>query len=70
MNADYIFVFAAGIGFVAGLRSLTAPAAVSWAAHLGFLPLQHSPSGIYGIHRGSGDILTAGGRRICCRPAA
>ncbi|HEY0350493.1 MAG TPA: DUF4126 family protein [Gemmatimonadales bacterium] len=29
-----------GIGFVAGLRSLTAPAAVSWAAHLGWLDLQ------------------------------
>jgi uncharacterized membrane protein len=29
-----------GIGFVTGLRSLTAPAAVSWAAHLGWLNLQ------------------------------
>jgi uncharacterized membrane protein len=28
------------IGFVAGLRSLTPPAAVAWAAHLGWLPLQ------------------------------
>lgn len=28
------------IGFLAGLRSLTPPAAVSWAAHLGFLKLQ------------------------------
>ena len=27
------------IGIVAGLRALTAPAAVSWAAHLGWLPL-------------------------------
>jgi uncharacterized membrane protein len=34
--------FAFGIGFVAGLRSLTAPAAVSWAAHLGWLDLQDS----------------------------
>ena len=32
-----------GIGFVAGLRSLTAPAAVSWAACLGWLDLQGSP---------------------------
>ncbi len=30
---------AIGIGIVAGLRSLTAPAAVSWAAHLGWLDL-------------------------------
>jgi uncharacterized membrane protein len=34
-----------GIGFVAGLRSLTAPAAVSWAAHLGWLDLQDSRLG-------------------------
>lgn len=27
------------IGIVAGLRAMTAPAAVSWAAHLGWLPL-------------------------------
>jgi uncharacterized membrane protein len=34
---------ALGIGFVAGLRSLTAPAAVSWAAHLGWLSLADTP---------------------------
>jgi uncharacterized membrane protein len=34
---------ALGIGFVAGLRSLTAPAAVSWAACLGWLDLSGSP---------------------------
>jgi uncharacterized membrane protein len=33
----WIFLFA--IGFVAGLRTLTAPAAVAWAAHLGWLNL-------------------------------
>ena len=27
------------IGIVAGLRAMTAPAAVSWAAHLGWLEL-------------------------------
>lgn len=37
-----ILPLALGIGFVAGLRSLTAPAAVSWAAHLGWLNLQGS----------------------------
>ena len=42
MNSNYIFVFAVGIGIVAGLRSLTAPAAVSWAAYLGWLSLQGS----------------------------
>jgi uncharacterized membrane protein len=33
-------LLAVGIGFVAGLRSMTAPAAVSWAAYLGRLDLQ------------------------------
>ncbi|ORE85784.1 DUF4126 family protein, partial [Aurantimonas sp. 22II-16-19i] len=30
------------IGIVAGLRAMTAPAAVSWAAYLGWLPLGDS----------------------------
>jgi len=34
-----ILVLALLIGIVAGLRALTAPAAVAWAAHLGWLPL-------------------------------
>jgi len=36
-------LLAFGIGVVAGLRSLTAPAVVAWAAHLGWLHLQGSP---------------------------
>src|SRR6266404_820170 len=40
---NYILVFAFGIGVVAGLRSLAAPAVVAWAAHLGWLRLQDSP---------------------------
>jgi uncharacterized membrane protein len=40
MNQTYLL--AIGIGFVAGLRSLTAPAAVSWAAFLGWLSLHGS----------------------------
>jgi len=43
-----LFALAAGIGFVAGLRSLTAPAAVSWAAHLGWLNLEGSPLAFMG----------------------
>ncbi len=37
-----------GIGFVAGLRSFTAPAAVSWAAYLGWIDLQGSALGFMG----------------------
>src|SRR6476619_3211668 len=43
MNANHILFFAFGIGIVAGLRSLTAPAAVAWGAHLGWLRLSDSP---------------------------
>ena len=48
MNANYVFALAIGIGIVAGLRALTAPAAVSWAAHLGWLNLQGSPLAFMG----------------------
>jgi uncharacterized membrane protein len=39
---NYIFVFAIGIGIVAGLRSLLAPAVVAWAAHFDLLNLHGS----------------------------
>jgi uncharacterized membrane protein len=37
MNAGLVFFLAFGIGLVTGLRSLTGPALVCWAAHLGWL---------------------------------
>jgi uncharacterized membrane protein len=40
---NYLFILVIGIGIVAGLRSLTAPAVVAWAAHLGWLNLHGSP---------------------------
>jgi uncharacterized membrane protein len=42
MNA---YLLALAIGFVTGLRSMTAPAAVAWAAHLGWLNLNGTPLG-------------------------
>ena len=45
---NYVFVFALGIGFAAGLRSLTPPAVVAWAAHLGWLNLNNSPLAFMG----------------------
>ena len=45
---NYVFVLAIGIGIVAGLRSLTAPAVVAWAAHLGSLNLHGSPLAFIG----------------------
>jgi uncharacterized membrane protein len=48
MSLAQASIFALGIGLVAGLRSLTAPAAVSWAAHLGWLDLHGSPFAFMG----------------------
>ena len=45
---NYVFVLAIGIGIVAGLRSLTAPAVVAWAAHLGWLNVHGSPLAFIG----------------------
>jgi uncharacterized membrane protein len=42
MHTDLVYALAFGIGIVAGLRSLTAPAAISWAARLGWLDLRGS----------------------------
>ena len=43
-----IFAFAFGIGIIAGLRSMTAPAVVSWAARLGWLHLESTPLAFLG----------------------
>lgn len=39
MHSGFALVLAFGIGVVAGLRSLTAPAVVAWAAYLGWINL-------------------------------
>jgi len=40
---EKVLICTLGIGFVAGLRSMTAPALVSWAAYLGWLDLSTGP---------------------------
>lgn len=45
---NYVFAFALGIGVAAGLRALTPPAVVAWAAHLGWLNLNNSPLAFMG----------------------
>lgn len=42
------YVLALLIGVIAGLRAMTAPAAVSWAAHLGWLPIANTPLAFMG----------------------
>jgi uncharacterized membrane protein len=48
VNAGAVLLLAFGIGVVAGLRSLTAPAVVAWAAHIGWLNLHGSPLAFMG----------------------
>lgn len=43
-----IYLSALLIGVIAGLRAMTAPAAVSWAAHLGWLNLAGTPLAFLG----------------------
>lgn len=43
-----LVLLAVAIGIVAGLRSLTAPALVSWGAHLGWINLHGSPLSFMG----------------------
>ncbi|RXH56316.1 DUF4126 family protein [Granulicella sibirica] len=45
-----LIVFALILGIVAGLRAMTAPAAVSWAAKLGLLQVSGTPLAFMGYH--------------------
>jgi uncharacterized membrane protein len=45
VDGNYLFAFAIGIGVVAGLRSLLAPAAVAWAVRVGWLHLHGTALG-------------------------
>jgi uncharacterized membrane protein len=42
MQSSLVYLLAFGIGFVTGLRSMTGPALVCWAAHLGWINLEGS----------------------------
>jgi uncharacterized membrane protein len=48
MSSGITLALAFAIGLVAGLRSLTAPAVVSWAAHLGWINLHGTPLAFMG----------------------
>ena len=48
MQSTLALFLAFGIGVVAGLRSMTAPAVTAWAVHLGWLDLKASPLGFMG----------------------
>ncbi len=42
MQSSLVYLLAFGIGFVTGLRSMTGPALVCWAAHLAWINLKGS----------------------------
>jgi uncharacterized membrane protein len=48
MDMTTVCLLVFGIGVIAGLRSMTAPAAVSWAAHLKWITLTGSPLAFMG----------------------
>jgi len=48
MNSGFALLLVFGIGLVTGLRSMTAPAVVAWAAHLGWINLSGSPLAFMG----------------------
>jgi uncharacterized membrane protein len=48
MSSSLVFLLAFGIGVVTGLRSMTGPAVVCWAAHLGWIDLEGSRLALMG----------------------
>jgi uncharacterized membrane protein len=48
MNPGFALLLMFAIGVVTGLRSMTAPAVVAWAAHLGWINLSGSPLAFMG----------------------
>ncbi len=48
MNSGFALLLVFGIGVVTGLRSMTAPAVVAWAARLGWISLHGSPLAFMG----------------------
>jgi uncharacterized membrane protein len=48
MNSGISLLLSVCIGAVAGLRAMTAPAVVAWAAHLGWINLSGSPLAFMG----------------------
>ncbi len=48
MNSGFVLLLVFGIGVVTGLRSMTAPAVLAWAAHLGWISLSGSPLAFMG----------------------
>jgi len=59
MGLGFVLCLTLGIGIVAGLRAMTAPAVVAWAAYLGWIHLAGTPLAFMGSIWAVG-ILTLG----------
>lgn len=59
MSASYVLLLTLCLGVVSGLRALTAPAAIAWAAYLGILDLHGSPLAFMGSAIGVGLFTLA-----------
>ena len=57
MATSHVLVLAFGIGIIAGLRSLTAPAVVAWGGAAGLAQPPRHLAGVYGIDGGGGNLL-------------
>ena len=66
MNSGFALFLAFGIGVVAGLRSMTAPAVVAWAARLGWISLSGSHLAFNGLSLGSRNLYSWRTGRIRC----
>jgi uncharacterized membrane protein len=53
MNLSYVLLLAFLIGVIGGLRTMTAPAVVAWAANRHWLNLDNSPLALIGSPRAS-----------------
>ena len=70
MDPTRVLLLAFLIGVIAGLRSLTAPAAVAWAAHRNWLNLHNTPLSFMGSTAAVGFFYFGGCRRAGRRSAS
>ena len=69
MAPSLVLLLAFLIGVVCGLRSLTAPAVVAWAAHRGWIHLNHARLHFLGSTANRAKTMTAAVEPRKCRRA-
>jgi len=66
MNLSYVLLLAFLIGVIGGLRTMTAPAVVAWAANRHWLNLDNSPLALIGS-LGAVLVFTLGYKNLVLR---